>query len=450
MVAGFVKEKADSTYHTTKTNLKEAVFVAKTTVAKGYTEVVAECTTVAQGADDVVTQAKATTVSATNAAMTWTATLTNNTGNRIANAYTTSKQTVVDKWESGELPNKVMHGLALLYPMPLGMTGEAYDVLFGGEIKKEAIPGYNVVSDVSETRLVLPSGQGGPGIFVTKNFPLKGDTPSAIFDIRHNYTTPPVLNIFPHYAHIKLGEGENAGDMSLLFNEPPKDFVATLKNSKSINLLVHGFNVTASESLDMRRKYDVAFKMQGYENINSAISWSGDIGNNFLSKVVYFNRAVKSAELSWKGVASAGEFIKRYNPDIKFNGVTHSLGAGLTLNAAAHGVKFNTVVFMVPAVERNAFSVGGQYEKAIQNIGHVVVVFSRNQEFVFGTSYPLATFSKSAGGVGPTGVVNHPDFTVIDATKASRNNFGVEINNHGDIYEPKTVQMLIYYLDKNK
>ena len=90
-----------------------------------------------------------------------------------------------------------------------------------------------------------------------------------------------------------------------------------------------------------------------------------------------------------------------------------------------------------------------QYEKAIQNIDHLVVVYSRNQEAVFGV-YRLARFDRALGDVGPSGPVNHPDFTAIDATKASRNSYGIEVNNHSDIFEPETVKMLIERLRRKQ
>jgi hypothetical protein len=100
------------------------------------------------------------------------------------------------------------------------------------------------------------------------------------------------------------------------------------------------------------------------------------------------------------------------------------------------------VVLFVPAVDNEAISIGGKYEKAIQNIDHLTVVYSKRQEVVFGLSYRLTQWDRALGAVGPSDLVRHPDFKAIDATDAWRNPYGIEINSHSDIYEPAAVQML--------
>jgi hypothetical protein len=128
---------------------------------------------------------------------------------------------------------------------------------------------------------------------------------------------------------------------------------------------------------------------------------------------------------------------------------THSLGARLILDAANHGVRMGTVILLVPAVDNEVLSTGGKYEKALQNIDHLVVVYSKNQELVFGAAYRAARFDRALGYVGPAGKVP-ANVTVIDATKASDRNMNVEIDNHGDIFEPATVKMIINYLKPKK
>jgi hypothetical protein len=56
--------------------------------------------------------------------------------------------------------------------------------------------------------------------------------------------------------------------------------------------------------------------------------------------------------------------------------------------------------------------------------------------------YRSTELNQSLGSVGPSALVHHPDFKAIDATDAWRNPYQMVINNHGDIYEKETVQML--------
>lgn len=112
-------------------------------------------------------------------------------------------------------------------------------------------------------------------------------------------------------------------------------------------------------------------------------------------------------------------------------------------------MKFHMVIMLVPALDNEVFSRGGFYEKAIQNIDHLVVVYSKNQEAVFGI-YRLSQFDRAMGDVGPSGPVNHPDFKAIDATKASRNQYGIRIDSHSDIYERETIRMMIEQLRRDQ
>jgi len=180
------------------------------------------------------------------------------------------------------------------------------------------------------------------------------------------------------------------------------------------------------------------------------VTWSGDVGNNPVSKSVYFGRAVRSAEMSWEGVARAVEFIRSVNPGIAVNLVTHSLGSVVALEMAKHGVKFDTVIMLVPAIDNESLSIGGKYEKALQNINRLVVVSSDNQGFVFGTAYRAGRFDRALGYTGPTGFVPHHKAAFIDGTASNRNAFGVNINNHSDIYDRETINMISQYLEIRK
>ncbi|MCG3206391.1 MAG: hypothetical protein KCHDKBKB_03127 [Elusimicrobia bacterium] len=322
-------------------------------------------------------------------------------------------------------------------------TSDGFDTIvikYGGRIKEDPIDGYN--GAINSTDMKTLSGHQGIEFRMADKPSDPGIPPSAVFEMRHSYRTPPVLSIFPHYSVIRMDRDEVAGNVYVLFNAPPAEFVDGLKTSKSINIFVHGYNVSSNESLKMQDAFMTLFNWGDYKNINASISWSGDVGNNWLSKLIYFNRSARSADISWEGVARTEQFVQSYNPDIQLNVVTHSLGGRLFLDAADNGVKFETMILIVPAVDNEVLSPGGKYEKAIQNVKHLVVVYSKNQEVVFG-SYRLAQFDRALGEVGPSGTVQHPDFTAIDATKASNNPYGIEVNNHSDIYEPKMIEMLI-------
>jgi hypothetical protein len=192
----------------------------------------------------------------------------------------------------------------------------------------------------------------------------------------------------------------------------------------------------------MKTRFAESLNAAGYENVNLMVSWSGDVGNNSFSKLAFFDRAKQSADMSWQGLQKLDNFLKSVRPGIKVNAVTHSLGVRLVLDAAANGVKFHNVVLFVPAVNNEDISAGGKYEKATQNIDHLIVVYSRRQEVVFGLLYRCTQFNQALGSVGPSGLVHHRDFKAIDATDAWRNSYRMEINSHSDIYEPETVEML--------
>ena len=322
----------------------------------------------------------------------------------------------------------------------------ALSVVFGGRIKEEPIKGYDPVINDGDLKVLKDGAPKDMEFFESKKRPLSSGSPSAVFDLRHSYRTPPLLNVLPHFSLVKLAPGEKADHVGVYFNNPPSEFIEGLKTSRSIDLFIHGYNESSNKSLKMRDNFSSLMKQQNYFNINALISWSGDVGNTFFSKSLYFNRAVGSADLSWQGVGQAEQLIKSYNPDIKVNVVAFSLGARVLLNAADHGEKFGTVILLVPAVDNEVFSTGGKFSKAIQNIDQLVVVFSRNQGFVFG-AYKATQFDRAAGAAGPSGFVNHPNFTAIDATKGSLNKWGMEVNSHGDIYEPETIKMLIDFLN---
>jgi hypothetical protein len=328
------------------------------------------------------------------------------------------------------------------------LPGITKGFVVGGLIDPDPVPAAGPVTQRDDLNLLSGAGQPDTKCFVMQQEPNPSDPASATFDIRHHYRTPPILGALPHSSAISLAKGEKAGDMEVYFNEAPSAFVAQLKATRSIDLYFHGFNVLTEESLRFRSRFVRNLKEEGYNNASALISWSGDVGNNFFSKMLFFNRAVKSAAISSEGVVKAAGFIQKFNPDILFNAVTHSLGAQVVLNAADRGVKYDTVIMLVPAVDKGDFAPGGRYAKAIQNIKHLVVVSSESQRPVF-IPYMLARFSHAMGEVGPVNV-QHPGFTYIDATKSSRNPFGMVIDGHSDIYGEQTLKMISKFLKRDQ
>jgi hypothetical protein len=185
----------------------------------------------------------------------------------------------------------------------------------------------------------------------------------------------------------------------------------------------------------MRKTFSDLLSNQDYHNVNASLTWSGDAGNNFISKPLFFKRSEQVADMTWPGVARMADFAHSLNPDLVINPTTHSLGARLVLDAAANGVKFGTVVLIVPAVDNDALCPGGKFEKALPNIDRLVIVYSRHQEAVFGSAYRAADFGNALGYTGPAGVINHPNLQVIDGTDF--------IKNHCDIYNEEVVKILL-------
>ena len=326
-------------------------------------------------------------------------------------------------------------------------TTDLYDAAilkYGARVTVEPISGYDKIAGDMENR---PEGMG---FFVANKPEDLNYAPSGVFEIRHTYRVVPGLGLTPLSPQIKLEKEQIRNSANLLFNEKPADFYAGVRKSKSVDLFIHGYNVNSEESLEFRTRFTRKLSVSGHDNLNVLVSWSGDVGNNIASKIVFFDRAKQSADMSWQGLQKLDNFLKSIQPGIKVNAVTHSLGVRLVLDAAAKGVKFHNVVFIVPAINNEDISVGGKYEKAIQNIDHLTVVYSRRQEIVFGFLYRCTEFNNALGSVGPAGPVRHPDFKAIDASDSWRNPYRMQIDKHGDIFERETVTMLVRQLSSGE
>ncbi|MBL0059329.1 MAG: alpha/beta hydrolase [Elusimicrobia bacterium] len=413
--AKVVQNKAARLYQSTKDTVAE---VADRTMDVTHQWAVATVQT--------AQKVKEATVDTTQKAMAWTARV-SRSAEENAKAYVLGYPDDA-KMVVGYIGEKssVAYGLALLK--------------YGARVKEDPIPGYEKIASPLSTK-VLADQDGMSFYSVQKGTPHKIQ-PVAVFEMRHSYRVVPGLGMTSFSPPIRLEKGENASQVSLMFNTAPGEIEAELKTSKTIDLFIHGYNVPSENSLNMGMNFAKGLLSNQYKNPGLMVSWSGDLGSNRFSKLALFRRAEHSADISWQGLQRLESFVKVYNPDIKINAVTHSLGAHLLLEAAANGVKFNNVVLFVPAVDNEDISVGGKYEKAIQNIDHLTIVYSERQEVVFGLSYRLTQWDRALGYTGPSGLVRHPDFKAINATDARRNPYGIEINSHSDIYEPEAVEML--------
>ncbi len=290
------------------------------------------------------------------------------------------------------------------------------------------------VYDFKNARTIIEKGES-----------IGGDTGkwSGVFDIRNSYHIKAIDNLTPsvaalHMPRICLDSGSKNYDFTLNTDYSVED----LKKVDSINLFVHGYNTDEKDAVRFETKYINELKAQGYSNPSAVIYWSSDIGSNSVSKLALFNRDVQSAEISWPSLANVVDYIKGINPDIKINVITYSLGFDLVAEAAAHDVHFNSVIAIVPAIHNEDICIGGKYEDAISNMGKLRVLYSKNQPGVFGVVYRLAQFDNALGYYGPSGMINHPDFEAVDATKY--------IKGHGDIYEQNTISYMIKTLNEKQ
>jgi hypothetical protein len=379
-------------------------------------------------------------VNTTNKAMTWTADVSKSAAKNIA---TFAKGYVGDAKIVGDFVGEKASDAYDNLKQNLATKNSILSPILGGKITENPVQGYTKdQSVVHSDKNVKFFSKPSQSVFD------EDEALSSVFEIRRTYITPPLVNLAPHVSSIAVPKGESPDDVNVFFNKPPMEFTQKLKVSNSINLFVHGFNVDTAGSIKFRQDFVDPMEFMGYSNINALVSWSGDVGSNAASKAAYFGRTVESANMTGAAMSRIEDFIRSQNPDIRINTATHSLGARVVLNAAKEGVNFDTVVLLVPAVDNEALSLGGEFAEAIRNIDNLVVVYSRNQEFVFGTAYKAAKFDRPLGYTGPSGNVEHKSFTAIDATDVRFNKFNMSIDDHGDIFEEATLRMIIEQMNR--
>ena len=273
------------------------------------------------------------------------------------------------------------------------------------------------------------------------------NAPSVEFNIRNNYVPVPLFGVLPFVSKLWFAQGDQGNDVVANFHQDISAMVQKIKESSTIDLWMHGYNVNQKSSLRFREKMTENLRVkQNYRNLNAGISWSSDMGNNFIMKMLYFKRSVESADMSWPAFKTVETFLKTINPEIKINATTYSLGIRPSLNAANNGVKFGTVIAILPAIDRNSFNPGGEFEKALENIDRLIIVYSRRQEFIFGFMYRITMFSTSIGQYGPPKGFSHPKITFIDGTREKYNGLQLNIKNHFDYHDPETIKLIADYL----
>jgi hypothetical protein len=260
------------------------------------------------------------------------------------------------------------------------------------------------------------------------------------FDIRNTYRG--VEHEFsPTYIRVEPKDLTKTASFVLRDNRG----IAALRAAKSVDLYVHGFNTGPESARDFFTEYVRLMNNDvGHRSSAALLSWSGDVGG-----ATGFNQAVQSSRYSANGVANVMAYLHEQNQAMRINVVTYSLGARLILNAAAEGVKFDRVIMMVPAVDDDELADTQRFSAAIQNIAHLTIVFSKNQQSVFG-AYAQARFTSALGLNGAIGRVTHPSVQIVDASKAANNRWQMEINNHGDIHERETLLFLKEMLEKKE
>jgi hypothetical protein len=218
--------------------------------------------------------------------------------------------------------------------------------------------------------------------------------------------------------------------------------MAALKTAGSLDLFVHGFNTNEQDARTQFTRFEKSlYDATGHQSAAALVSWTSDPGLTGTDKLVRFNQAVQSSRWSAQGLANIVDFVRTTNPNVAVNAVAYSLGARLLLNAAEQGVKFDHVVMLVPAFDFDEIAKGQRFDNAMNNIKHLTIVYSKNQGMVFG-AYLKERFQKAAGQDGLASFSEHPNVSVVNATRKQDNRWQMEINNHGDIYEKETMRFV--------
>lgn len=190
---------------------------------------------------------------------------------------------------------------------------------------------------------------------------------------------------------------------------------------------IHGYNTTLAEAMTRFEVVEKAYKSSEGKCDVYGFAWNGNPGAS------NFKDAVKGSRFTGSGAFS--HFLRDLKvkcPNIKVHIGTHSLGAGVALEALAHGEDIGNIgnVFLAnPAVDNESLEPGEEFEKAPANADSIHLAISKEDdilEFV----YPLSEFNVALGENGP----DHPENVPANViTHDFTNDFG---DNHGAVYIP--------------
>ena len=190
---------------------------------------------------------------------------------------------------------------------------------------------------------------------------------------------------------------------------------------------IHGYNTTLAEAMTRFEVVEKAYKSSEGKCDVYGFAWNGNPGAS------NFKDAVKGSRFTGSGAFSHFlRDLKAKCPNIKVHIGTHSLGAGVALEALAHGEDIGNTgnVFLAnPAVDNESLEPGEEFEKAPANADSIHLAISKEDdilEFV----YPLSEFNVALGENGP----DHPENVPANViTHDFTNDFG---DNHGAVYIP--------------
>ena len=190
---------------------------------------------------------------------------------------------------------------------------------------------------------------------------------------------------------------------------------------------IHGYNTTLAEAMTRFEVVEKAYKSSEGKCDVYGFAWNGNPGAS------NFKDAVKGSRFTGSGAFSHFlRDLKAKCPNIKVHIGTHSLGAGVALEALAHGEDIGNIgnVFLAnPAVDNESLEPGEEFEKAPANADSIHLAISKEDdilEFV----YPLSEFNVALGENGP----DHPENVPANViTHDFTNDFG---DNHGAVYIP--------------
>ena len=190
---------------------------------------------------------------------------------------------------------------------------------------------------------------------------------------------------------------------------------------------IHGYNVSLDDAQKSFGRQEKLYIDHGGKNPVYGFAWRGDFG------ATQFNLSVESSRLVGSGAFA--KFIRDFKghcPKTKINIVSHSLGAGVVLEALAHGAGVNgigDVVLANAAVDNEVLEEGGEFASAPAHARKIEVV-SDNNDLALNPIYPIGTFDRALGDTGP----EHPGSVPANVVHNNMTDSGRSLNigkSHG-------------------